>query len=377
MRQKLYSVIIAGGRGTRFWPLSRSRTPKQLLKLFGPKTLLDETAERVLSLGGSDRTLIVTVAEQLNAVRKELSALPRKNFLAEPEGKNTAPCIGLAALEVIGRDPNAVMIILPADHWVSDVQAFRRTLKAAAELAARHDRLVTIGIQPAYPESGYGYIVRGKPLTGDGTLDAYHVKRFKEKPDTKTARQLLRQGSLWNAGIFAWKASTLLALIERYQPAIHKSLEKIARAAGGKSLATPAPRLGSVIAREYKKMPSISIDHAILERAGGEGRVLTVPGQFGWSDVGSWAAVHQMSPRDADGNAANGNWFGIDSKECLIHAPDRLVVLLGMRNAFIVDTPDALLVGDLKRSQEVRDLVDALNKRGKRSYTIDETESRR
>ena len=377
MRQKLYSVIIAGGKGTRFWPLSRSRKPKQLLKLFGPKTLLDETADRVLSLGGSDRTLIVTVAEQLNAVRKELSALPRKNFLAEPEGKNTAPCIGLAALEVIGRDPDAVMIILPADHWVSDVPAFRRTLKGAAELAARHDRLVTIGIQPAYPETGYGYIVKGKPVADAENADAYHVKKFKEKPNAKIAGQLLRQGSLWNAGIFAWKASTLLALMEQYQPAIHKSLEKIANAAGGKSLATPTPKLGSVIAREYKKMPSISIDHAILEPAGSEGRVLTVPGQFGWSDVGSWAAVHQMSPRDADGNAATGNWLGIDTKECLIHAPDRLVVLLGMRDAFIVDTPDALLVGDLKRSQEVRDLVDELNKRGQRSYTIDESTSRR
>jgi mannose-1-phosphate guanylyltransferase len=370
MRQKLYSVIIAGGRGTRFWPLSRSRKPKQLLKLFGPKTLLNETADRVLALGGSHQTLIVTVAEQLNAVRKELSAFPRKNFLAEPEGKNTAPCIGLAALEVIARDPDAVMIILPADHWVSDVPAFRRTLKAAAELAARHDRLVTIGIRPAYPETGYGYIVRGKPLAGDGTSGAYHVKRFKEKPDTKIARQLLRQGSLWNAGIFAWKASTLLALMEQYQPAIHNSLANIAKAARGKSLAAPATRLGSVIAREYQKMPSISIDHAILERAGSEGRVLTVPGNFGWSDVGSWAAVHQMSPRDADGNAANGRWLGLDAKDCLIHAPDRLVVLLGMRDVIIVDTPDALLVGDLKRSQEVRDLVDELKKKGYGSYTV-------
>jgi mannose-1-phosphate guanylyltransferase len=370
MRQKLYSIIIAGGRGTRFWPLSRSRKPKQLLQLFGPRTLLNETADRVLSLGGRDRTLIVTVAEQLKAVRKELSALPRKNFLAEPEGKNTAPCIGLAALEVIARDPDAVMIILPADHWVSDVPAFRRTLNAAAELAARHDRLVTIGISPGYPETGYGYIVRGKPLATDGISGAYQVKRFKEKPDAKIARQLLRQGSLWNAGIFAWKASTLLGLIERYQPAIHNSLTNIAKAARGKSLATPASRLGSVIAREYKRMPSISIDHAILERAGSEGRVLTVPGNFGWSDVGSWAAVHQMSRRDADGNAANGKWLGLDAKNCLIHAPDRLVVLLGMRDAIIVDTPDALLVGDLKRSQEVRELVDELKKKGFGSYTV-------
>jgi mannose-1-phosphate guanylyltransferase len=377
MRQKIYSVIIAGGKGTRFWPLSRSRKPKQLLKLFGPKTLLDETADRVLSLGGGDQTLIVTVAEQLNAVRKELSTLPRRNFLAEPEGKNTAPCIGLAALEVIARDPDAVMIILPADHWVSDVPAFRRTLKTAVELAARHDRLVTIGIQPAYPETGYGYIVKGKPFAGDGISGAYQVKKFKEKPDAKTARQLLRQASLWNAGIFAWKASTLLALIERYQPEIYNSLTNIAKAAGGKSLASPAPTLGSVIAREYKKMPNISIDHAILEQAASEGRVLTVPGNFGWSDVGSWAAVHQLSPRDADGNAAHGKWLGLDAKDCLIHAPDRLVVVLGMRNAFIVDTPDALLVGDLERSQEVRDLVDELNKRGLRSYTIDKSRSRR
>ncbi|HEX6176047.1 MAG TPA: sugar phosphate nucleotidyltransferase [Candidatus Binatia bacterium] len=373
MRKRLYSVIIAGGRGTRFWPLSRSRKPKQLLKLFGAKTLLDETADRVLSLGGSDQTLVVTVAEQLNAVRKELSGLPRKNFLAEPEGKNTAPCIGLAALEVFARDPDAVMIILPADHWVSDVPAFRRTLKTAAELAAWHDRLVTIGIQPAYPETGYGYIIKGKPLAG--TADAYQVKRFKEKPDVKIARQLLRQGSLWNAGIFAWRASTLLALMERYQPAIHNCLVKIADAARGKSLASPTPKLSSVIAREYKEMPSISIDHALLEPAGSDGRVLTVPGQFGWSDVGSWAAVHQMSARDANGNASNGMWLGLGSKDCLIHAPDRLVVLLGMRDTFVVDTPDALLVGDLKRSQEVRDLVDELSKRGYRSYTIDESTS--
>jgi mannose-1-phosphate guanylyltransferase len=203
------------------------------------------------------------------------------------------------------------------------------------------------------------------------------VKRFKEKPDGKIARQLLRQGSLWNAGIFAWKASTLLALMERYQPAIHSSLAKIANAAGGKSLTRPTPKLRSVIAREYKKLPSISIDHAILEPAGSEGRVLAVPGQFGWSDVGSWAAVHQMSARDADGNASNGRWLGLGSKDCLIHAPDRLVVLLGMRDTFVVDTPDALLVGDLKRSQEVRDLVDKLNNRGYRSYAIDESTSRR
>lgn len=367
MKGRVYSVIIAGGKGTRFWPLSRSRKPKQLLNLFGPDTLLDQTARRVLPLGGSERTLIITVAEQLNAVRKALSGIPRKNFLAEPEGKNTAPCIGLAALEVTIRDPDAVMIILPADHWVSDAPAFRRTLNTAAELAARHDRLITIGIEPAYPETGYGYIVRSKSEAGDS--GAHEVKKFKEKPSAKLARQLLRQGSLWNAGIFAWKASTLLGLMERYQPAIYKSLASIQNAARGKSLAAPAPALAAIIAREYKKMPSISIDHAILEKAGSDGRVLTLPGHFGWSDVGSWAAVHQMSARDADGNAGNGKWLGLDAKGCLIYAPDRLVVLLGVRDTIVVDTPDALLVADLKRSQQVRELVDELKKKGYESYT--------
>jgi mannose-1-phosphate guanylyltransferase len=369
MKQKPFSVIIAGGKGTRFWPLSRSLRPKQLLKLFGPKSLIDETASRVLALGGHDRTLVVTVAEQLNSLRKELPGLPHGNFIAEPEGKNTAPCIGLAALEILNRAPEAVMIILPADHWVSDVTAFRRTLKAAAELAVRHDRLVTIGIQPAYPETGYGYIVKGKALA-DGNSTAHEVKRFKEKPDPKGARRLLRQGSLWNAGIFAWRASTFLALMERYQPTIYEALYNISKAAHGKSLANPAPRLRSMIAREYKKMPSISVDHAILEKAGSEGKVLTLPASFGWSDVGSWAAVHRMSQRDADGNAGNGKWLGVGAKDCLIHAPDRLVVLLGIQDAIVVDTPDALLVGDLKRSQEVRDLVDELKKKGFGSYTV-------
>ena len=370
MEQKFYSVIIAGGKGTRFWPLSRSLRPKQLLKLFGPKSLVDETADRVLSMSGSDQTLIVTVAEQLDALRKELRALPRGNFLAEPEAKNTAPCIGLAALEVMNRDPNAVMIILPADHWVADVAAFRRTLRAAAKLTVRYDRLVTIGIQPGYPETGYGYIVKGKALDGGPQSEAYEVKRFKEKPIPKIARQLIRQGSLWNAGIFAWKASTLLALMQRYQPAIHHGLAVIGKAGNGKSLADPSRRLRAVISREYKKMPSISIDHAVLEKAGSEGKVVTLEANFGWSDVGSWAAVHRMSQRDAAGNAGNGKWLGLGAKNCFIHAPDRLVVLLGMQDAIVVDTPDALLVGDLKRSQEVRELVDELNKKGYGSYTV-------
>jgi mannose-1-phosphate guanylyltransferase len=370
MEPERYSVIIAGGKGTRFWPLSRAQKPKQLLKIFSAKSLIKETADRVESLGGRAQTLVITVAEQIEALIQELRTLPRKNFIAEPEGKNTAPCIGLAALEVAARDPEAVMVILPADHWVADNRAFCRALKAAVTLAIRHDQLITIGIRPAYPETGYGYIVRGQRLGENRGSGAYHVKHFKEKPSSAIARQLIGQGALWNSGIFVWKASILLELMRRYQPAIASGLKTISKAAQGQSLANPTPRLRAAMRRAYKDLPSISIDHAVLEKAGSEGKVLTIEGNFGWSDVGSWAAVHRMLRQDRQGNAGNGKWLGFDAKNCFVHAPGRLVVLLGVKDALVVDTPDALLVGDLKRSQQIRDVVEELKKRGYGSYTV-------
>ncbi len=370
MPNNSFSVIIAGGKGTRFWPLSRAGRPKQLLKILSRKSLIEETAERVYALGGRKQTLVVTIADQLVALRRELRSLPKSNFLAEPQGKNTAPCIGLAALEVIRRNPQAVMIVLPADHWVADADAFRRVLRTGVELASRHDRLITIGIRPDYPETGYGYIMKDQRMATKNSPAAFVVKRFTEKPSLAVARRLMRRHSLWNSGIFIWKASTLWQLLGRYQPAIHQGLKAIERAAAGRSLANPNPKLRAVIAREYRTMPNLSIDYAVMERAGAEGRVLTLEANFGWSDVGSWAAVHRMMRKDADGNASRGRWLGLGAKNCLIHAPERLVVLLGIENAVVVDTPDALLVGDLGRAQEVRDLVEALNRKGLGSCTI-------
>lgn len=368
MAKNCFSVIIAGGKGTRFWPLSRARRPKQLLKIISRKSLLQETAERVYPLAGRDQTLVVTIADQVAALRRELKNLPKNNFIAEPQGKNTAPCIGLSALEVIRRDPDGVMIVLPADHWVRDNAAFRRTLKSAVNLALRHDQLITIGIRPDYPETGYGYIMTGKRVAGM-TPAAWIVERFTEKPTLTAARRLIRQRSLWNSGIFVWRASTLLDLLARYQPAIAAGLESIKHAASRKGLASPGIKLRRVSAREYKKMPNLSIDYAVLEKAGSEGKVLSVEADFGWSDVGSWAAVHRMMQKDRNGNASRGRWLGLGTKNSLIHAPDRLVVLLGMENAVVVDTPDALLVGDLSRSQDVRDIVAELNRKGLGSYT--------
>jgi len=370
MKSPIYSVIMAGGKGTRFWPLSRSQRPKQLLKLLSRTSLIGETANRAVPISGRRRTLVVTVAEQLNAMREELPTIARENFLAEPEGKNTAPCIGLAAIEVAARDTDAVMVILPADHWVADVSMFQRTLNAAVELALHHSDLVTIGIKPDYPETGYGYIVKDKFVETYRGIQAYQVRNFTEKPKLAQAQKLIRKGSLWNSGIFVWKASTLLELLRRYQPEISRGLEAIRKAANGKPLAAPHRRLRATIAREYEKMPNISIDYAVLENAGSEGRVQTLQADFGWNDVGSWAAVHRMSRRDANGNAGNGKWISLSAKNCLIHAPERLVVLLGVENAVVVDTPDALLVGDLSRSQEVKELVEELKRKGYGSYTI-------
>jgi mannose-1-phosphate guanylyltransferase len=368
MNNECFSVILAGGKGTRFWPLSRSQRPKQLLKILSRRSLIRETADRVLPLSGRSRTLVVTVAEQMTGLRKELRILPRKNFLAEPRGNNTAPCIGLAALEVSTQNPAALMIILPADHWIADVKSFRRTLNAAVKLAQTHDSLVTIGIRPDYPETGYGYILKGKRLGGGGA-NAYEVRRFKEKPSLKEARKLIAIGSLWNSGIFVWRAATILELLNRYQPAIFRALKEISKAARKRSLVTNDSKLRGAIAREYKKMPNISIDHAVLERAGSDGRVVALEAGFGWSDVGSWAAVHRMLPKDQNDNAGIGRWLAFGAKNCLVHAPDRLVVLLSLRDAFVVDTEDALLVGDLTRSQEVRELIEALKRHGYGTYT--------
>jgi mannose-1-phosphate guanylyltransferase len=313
---------------------------------------------------------VVTVAEQLKDLSRELRGVPRYNFICEPAGKNTAPCLGLAALEVAARDPDGVMVVVPADHWIADGRAFRRTLKHAAGLAATGDHLVTIGIRPDYPETGYGYILRDGGGPSGKLPGAALVKRFQEKPDERTARRLIRAGALWNSGIFAWRAAAFIESLRRYQPGVAGLLDKIGAAVAGRSLTRTTPRSERVIAREYNKMPSISVDYAVLEKAAADGKVITLEATFGWSDIGSWSAVHRMMHRDDEGNAANGRWLGLGAKNCLIHAPDRLVVLLGLENALVVDTPDALLVGDLKRAQEVRELVEELKKKGLGSYTI-------
>ncbi|MBI4523731.1 MAG: mannose-1-phosphate guanylyltransferase [Deltaproteobacteria bacterium] len=370
MKTRNYAVIMAGGKGVRFWPLSRPQKPKQLLKIFSQKTLIKETIERIRPLFRRRQILVVTAADHSDPLRDELkNILPKSNFIVEPQGNNTAPCLGLAAAELAGRDPNAIMTVLPADHWISDRASFCRTLKAAANVAGQYEALVTIGVKPAYPETGYGYILKGKKTDGPAGVESYRVQGFKEKPTEEVARRLIRSGCLWNSGIFAWRVSTFLTLLHRFLPSVFGSLMRIQRAAGNSSIASPDPRLLAVLRREYKMMPNISIDHGVLERAGAEGKVMMLQAAFGWSDVGSWAAVHQMLPKDKSGNAGVGKWVGFRSRDCLVYSPDRMVALLGVTGMVVVDTADALLVAPVERAQEVKDLVEELKRKGFVRYT--------
>ncbi len=352
-----YAVVMAGGQGTRFWPLSRGGRPKQVLELFDNRSLLQLTIQRILPLFGRNNILVVTVKDQLAKVRQQLPSLPRENILMEPLGNNTAPCIGLAALELEARDPSATMAVLPADHWIEKPKLFLGTLRSAIQLSENFDAVATVGIKPRYPETGYGYIVKARPAKGPRGPRAYHVKAFKEKPHLRQAKQLVKSKALWNSGIFTWKVATLRAMLQRYAPDIHRGLERIKNETHGQRLSRLTPKGKTVLIREYKKMPNISIDHAVMERAGAAGRAITLEGTFPWSDLGSWAALHRFLPKDGRGNSAMGRWIGLEAKDCLVYSRDRLVVLLGTRGLMVVDTPDALLVGELDRAQDIRDIV--------------------
>jgi mannose-1-phosphate guanylyltransferase len=340
---------MAGGSGTRFWPRSRARTPKQLLPIAGRRSLLADTLARIRPLVGSRRTLVVTGAGHATAVRRAARGVPRANVLVEPEGRNTAAAIALAALRLAADSPDAVMIVLPADHAVGDADRFRDTLARAMTVAETTDRLVTIGIPPTYPETGYGYIQVGEPLDRDAE-GAHAVVRFLEKPDRERAATLIAGGDvLWNAGIFAWRVERIVAELWRWLPELMTPLEAALRRG-----------TAAALARAYRRLPAISIDHGVLERAD---RVAVVRATFPWSDVGSWAAVADLW-RDGDAaNAVRGNAVVLDSGGCVVDAGSRLVALVGVHDMIVVDTPDAVLVCPIARAQDVRLIVDELRRR--------------
>lgn len=351
-----FAVIMAGGAGTRFWPRSRHQRPKQLLAINGRRSLLQDTVARVSPPLPLARVIVVTAAQQAPAVRRQLPRLPAANVISEPAGRSTAACIALAAHAVMARDPRGLMAVLPADHVIGERQRFHRCLGLALAVAAREDCLVTIGVPATRAETGYGYIRVGAPLRGCRGRAAW-VAEFVEKPNPRRAASFVASGSyLWNCGIFAWRAATILEHIERLLPEVARPLAAALRRGGR-----------SVLARAYRRFPSVSIDHGVLEKAS---RVAVVRGDFPWSDVGSWAAMEELWRRGApDGaNAVRGKALGVDSFGCVVDSPGRLVALVGVRDLIVVDSPDALLVCDKHRAQDVRRVVEELRRRRWRRY---------
>jgi mannose-1-phosphate guanylyltransferase len=354
--QDVYAVIMAGGSGTRFWPLSRRVWPKQFLSLAEQnESLLQATVRRIRGLVPSERILVVTSERHSGATRQQLPDLPPENVLAEPAARNTAPCVAWAAAHVSARNPNAVMMVLPADPHIGDETAYRELLTRASKAAAEGG-LVTIGVKPTRPETGYGYIECGAELSSG----VNKVQRFVEKPDAARAQEFVKDKRfLWNSGMFFFRADKVLEEYQRQLPDLH------AFAVGYREQASASVAQSYVIAR-YAELTSISIDHGIMEKAAD---VRVVPGAFGWYDIGSWTTAWELASKDADGNAVLAEASVVESKNCYVRAnAGKLVALIGVEDLVVVDTEDALLIMPRERAQDVRRVVEDLTKRDAKKY---------
>ncbi len=347
-----YAVIMAGGVGKRFWPQSRRETPKQLLHITGQASMLRLTVDRLKLLAPESNILIITNGDQEEGIREEIQELPEENILIEPEGKNTAPAIGLAALHIASRDPEAIMGVFPADHHISDVDAFKSYMQYGIEAAETYRGLVTFGVVPTRPATGYGYIQFHDQAKPEQPIFA--VRTFAEKPDYETAQAFLRSGDfLWNSGMFVWRVDVILKAFQVHLEEIHHSLD-IMREAMGK------PVWDSVLTYEWATLRSVSIDYGIMEKAD---NVFVVKVDFNWSDVGSWDAVHALMPKDDRGNVSDGDVHFFDSHYNLVYSEDKHITLLGVDNLVVIETADALLIVPKGQSERVKEIVDHYEKK--------------
>lgn len=343
------ALIMAGGRGERFWPRSRKNLPKQFLALTDSgRTMIRMTYDRILSLVRREDIFISTSRDYLDLVREQLPEVPEENILLEPAARSTAPCIGWAAMTIRERYGDAMMLVLPSDHLIQQPQLFRNALKKAVMAAEATDGLVTLGIAPSSPETGYGYI-RYEAGEDDRNEEYFRVKQFIEKPDLETARGFLRSGEyLWNSGMFIWKTSAVLQAIRDKLPDLHTLLEEIGQASG-------TAEEQRVLEDAFSRMQPVSIDRGVLEKAE---NVYVLPSSFGWDDVGSWLAVERFNPGDSQGNVVRGDVVSVRSSRCLVQGEKKTIALVGMEDTIVVDTDDALLICAKDSVEDIRKVLE-------------------
>jgi mannose-1-phosphate guanylyltransferase len=350
---RLYVVVMAGGKGERFWPLSTPAHPKQFPPLLNGRSFFQHTVDRATELVGEERVLVATRRDLLPIVREQLPGFPVGNCILEPVGRDTAACIGLAALVIENRAPGARMLVTPSDHYISPFHAFEETVRQGLALLDRVDGLVTLGIPPTRPETGYGYLLAGEAVAEHPA--ARRCARFTEKPDRRTAERFLADGRYyWNSGIFLWGAGTILKAVARHLPEHWDGLEAIRAALG-------TPEEGRVLDEVFPRLRRVSVDVGILERAE---EVYMIPATFAWDDVGAWNALGRILTPDEHGNAVVGRHVGRDSRGCVIYGTTRTIGTIGLRDLVVVETPEGILVCPKERAQEVKELVQMLRGTG-------------
>jgi mannose-1-phosphate guanylyltransferase len=362
MTEHTYAVIMAGGGGTRLWPVSRKKNPKQLLPLLGKESMFQSTVARLEKLFPHERILVVTVEEQARVMQEQVPSIPKDNYLIEPAPRGTASVVALAAAVLKKRDPQAVMAIQTADHHIRNQDLFQYLLRTAIDVAEK-EYLVTLGITPTFPSTGYGYIQQGEPLNADYKYPVYMVKRFKEKPDEATAQQLLRSGDhSWNSGMFVWRVDAILSEIQKQMPDLFKAVDEIASV-------WASPDKNDVVKKIWYDLQTQTIDYGIMERAE---RVAVLPaGGLGWSDVGAWDSLFDVLLPDLNGNVSvNAQHLPFDTHNALVYSVDdqRLVVTIGMDDVVVVDAGDVLLVCKTDQSQKVKNIVEHLKKHNQEKY---------
>lgn len=344
---KAYAVVMAGGRGTRFWPLSRRHRAKQFFRVTSGGTLIQETVHRIQPLIPRERVFVILGEDQVEEAVRQLPDVPRANFIVEPVGRNTAPAIGLASLVLSELDPQAVMVVLPSDHLIANDEEFRRVLEAAIGVASKSEVLVVMGIRPTHPETGYGYICPGDEWVLEAGERFQRVVRFIEKPSRDKAESYVEQGCLWNSGMFVWRVSKIRSEIACHLPALDRALTEVGRVSAGSTRE-------ELLREFYPRLEAVSIDYGVMEASDA---AVVVPCEFGWNDVGSWSALASVWDRDQSGNAIRGKAVTLDSRGCIVASRDRLVALVDMQDVIVVDTPDAVLVCPASSDQRIRDLV--------------------